>query len=64
VNTAILISIIFSALVSVFAALIFYKHVRDLLEWRRQALMTLKRTRIRQELIQCVSDHRQQTVRA
>ena len=62
-NTAILISTILSTTVAAFALLIVYKHVRDLLAWREQALMAYKHTRMRQELVQYVCDHRAQPVR-
>ena len=57
-NTAILISIILSTTGATFALLIIYKHIRDLLAWREQALMAYKHTRMRQELVRYVSDHR------
>jgi len=59
-NTAILISLILSSTVAGFAALIIYKHVRDVLAWREQALMACKHVRMRQELVQYVSVHRRQ----
>ena len=61
-NTTILISIILSTTVATFALLIIYKHVRDLFAWREEALMAYKHTRMRQELVQYVSNHRQQPV--
>jgi len=62
-QTAILMSLILSTTSAAVALAIFGGHARELQARREQALLACKHTRMRQELVKYVSDHRQLSMR-